>query len=174
MPAFEIYEVLDMKMVHIQEEWNFCWTAKKDLIKVADDYGWTVYHYVAYNGFYEIVEDLEMAKIYCKLRRKRTRRLLTFILSRDFNSCNNLLIQRDNNRNTPLHLLAKLGHYYDQLRDLGAELDWQVLRRQKFHSFGCTPNDWCSNSPTGKGALLHYSLRVQIKHSSEFFFELKF
>ncbi|KAL8111595.1 hypothetical protein AgCh_019348 [Apium graveolens] len=28
------------------------------MIKTADDYGWTVFHYVAYNGIHEIIEDL--------------------------------------------------------------------------------------------------------------------
>ncbi|KAL8111591.1 protein ACCELERATED CELL DEATH 6-like [Apium graveolens] len=31
---------------------------RKDLIKIADNHGWTAYHYVAYNGIYEIVKDL--------------------------------------------------------------------------------------------------------------------
>ncbi|XP_074331465.1 uncharacterized protein LOC141668464 [Apium graveolens] len=30
----------------------------KDLIKIADDYGWTAFHYAAYNGVYGIVEVL--------------------------------------------------------------------------------------------------------------------
>lgn len=34
---------------------------KKDLMKVADNYGWTVYHYVAYNDLHTIVEDLVRA-----------------------------------------------------------------------------------------------------------------
>lgn len=148
---------------------------KKDLMKVADNYGWTVYHYVAYNDLHTIVEDLVRAdKSVGYLSDKEYKRtplhvaayeghfsvmveffihypsswevadgngknilhlavekdrhgIVSSILSLHFVIWNNLLIQRDNEGYTPLHLIV-----YKELMDVRAEVDWQVLDQKNF------------------------------------------
>lgn len=56
---------------------------------------------------------------------KNQRRVITFILSQGSATSNNLLNQRDNEGNTPLHLIAKLACYIPELMDEG-KLDWKV------------------------------------------------
>lgn len=153
---------------------------KKDLIKVADNYGWTVYHYVAYNDLHNIVEDLvcvdksvgylsdtelkrtalhvaafeghtyvmsELMICYPDSQEiadgngknilhlaveKERQEVVSLILSLNFVTCNNLLIQRDKEGYTPLHLIAKSGHCYKELMDRRAALDWQILDHKNF------------------------------------------
>lgn len=152
----------------------------KDLINQRDYKGWTVFHYVAYNDHYTIVEDLagaaeEHVPYLRDWRKERTalhvaaykgnirvmeellkyfpdsldivdgrdrnilhiaveqdkKEVIRFILSRGCKATNNLLIQRDNEGNTPLHLIAKLGCFVKELMDL-KELDWEVLNNEHF------------------------------------------
>lgn len=56
---------------------------------------------------------------------KNQRRVITYILSQGSATRNNLLSQRDNEGNAPLHLIAKLACYIPELMDEG-KLDWKV------------------------------------------------
>ncbi|KAK1400684.1 hypothetical protein POM88_000289 [Heracleum sosnowskyi] len=153
---------------------------KKDLMNVSDDYGWTVYHYLAYNDLHKIVPDLvsvdksvgyrtdkehkrtplhvavyegklnvmkELIKYYPDsletvdgngqnilhiAAEKEREEVISFILSLGFETCNNLLLQKDKNGNTPLHLLAKLRDCYSELMEIRAKVDWQVLDDKNF------------------------------------------
>ncbi|KAK1400687.1 hypothetical protein POM88_000292 [Heracleum sosnowskyi] len=153
---------------------------KRDLMNVSDDYGWTVYHYLAYNDLHKIVHDLvsvdksvgyrtdkehkrtplHVAAYEGKLNvmkelkkyfpdsletvdgngqnilhiaaEKEREEVISFILSLGFETCNNLLIQKDKNGNTPLHLLAKLSDCYSELMEIRAKVDWQVLDDKNF------------------------------------------
>ncbi|KAK1401288.1 hypothetical protein POM88_000893 [Heracleum sosnowskyi] len=149
----------------------------KALTKVVDNYGWTAYHYVAYNNLDTIVEalvgdgaDKSVAYLQdneykrtalhvaaCKgnLRvlkklieyfpdsweiedgsgrnifhiavEQNRKEVIDFIMSRGFETSNNLMTKRDNNGNTPLHMIAKLGCYVPQLMGQTWDVDWEVL-----------------------------------------------
>ncbi|KAK1377966.1 hypothetical protein POM88_024710 [Heracleum sosnowskyi] len=154
---------------------------KGDLIKIPDNYGWTVFHYVAYNNLHKKVEylvgaDKDKSVVYQPDKEyKRTalhvaaytgnigvmqellrycpdslelvdgsgrnilhiaveqdrKPLISFILS--FGANNNLLIKRDNQGNTPLHMIANLGCYVPELMDPSQgdlEVDWEILDKQ--------------------------------------------
>lgn len=164
----------------ISESMKLLLDKKKDLIKVADNDGWTVYHYVAYNDLPTIVEDLvRVDKSVGNLSDKEHKRtplhvaayegkadvmaelisyfpdsweiadgngknilhlavekdqqvVINVIFSLDFVKWNNLLIQRDNEGYTPLHLIAKSGHCYKELMHHRAAVDWQVLDHKNF------------------------------------------
>ncbi|KAL8108570.1 hypothetical protein AgCh_024879 [Apium graveolens] len=153
---------------------------KKDLTKEADNYGWTVYHYAAYNNLHKIVEDLlcvdkfggnlpdkehkrtplhvaayqghddvmrvllsyypdswEIAdgngkNVFHLAVEKEQYGVVNLILSLNFAKWNNLLIQRDNDGYTPLHLITKSGNSYRRLMDARAAVDWQVLNNKNF------------------------------------------
>lgn len=152
---------------------------KQDLIKVADNYGWTAFHYVAYNDLYTVVEDLVSADKYsvaylADKKHERTplhvaaykgnvrvmkelvkyypdswetvdgngqnilhiaveqdeKEVIKFILLQGCKANSNLLIQRNKDGNTPLHMIAMLGCHVPELMDLKA-LDWEVLDGDK-------------------------------------------
>ncbi|XP_074362239.1 protein ACCELERATED CELL DEATH 6-like [Apium graveolens] len=150
----------------------------KDLVKVADKYGWTAFHYVAYYDYDTLVESLvradrsvayladkkysrtalhvaaykgsvgvmkELLKYFPDLVdildmsgrnvlhiavEKGQKDVIRFICSRGFKAINNLFIQKDiRDGNTPLHLIAMLGCYVEEVMDLKA-LDWEVLNNR--------------------------------------------
>lgn len=152
---------------------------RKDLMKVADNYGWTVYHYAAYNDLYTVVTDLASVDVSVGYQldneHKRTplhvaayeghtsvlaalmrvypdsweisdgngknlmhlavekdrKAVVSLILSRDIVG-KSLLMQRDKEGYTPLHLIAKSGHCYKELMEIRGALDWQVPDNKNF------------------------------------------
>lgn len=164
----------------------------KDLIKKADDYGWTAFHYVAYNDLHTIVEDLVVADKFVGHRtdkyhgrtalhiaayqgnvrvmkklveyypdsweivdchgnnilhitvEQNQKEVIKFILSQlNCKEINNLLIRKNKEGNTPLHLIAKLGCYVQEFMDLKT-LDWEIL------NYKClTPLDELDSGQTG-------------------------
>nr|XP_017223896.1 PREDICTED: protein ACCELERATED CELL DEATH 6-like isoform X2 [Daucus carota subsp. sativus] len=148
---------------------------RKYLIEEQDDNGWTVFHYVACNDLYTIVENLvsEDCKSAAYVRDKKYKRtalhvaaykgnvrvmeklvqyfpdcwdmvdkncqnimhiaveqdrkeVIRYILSQGCKAYGNLLMQRDKDGNTPLHLITKLGCYVQELMD-ERTIDWEVL-----------------------------------------------
>ncbi|KAL1804301.1 hypothetical protein ACET3Z_032948 [Daucus carota] len=146
----------------------------RDLIHRRDDNGWTVFHYVACNDLYTIVENLvgkDKSVGYLRDNKyKRTalhvaaykgnvrvmekllqyypscwdmvdkngqnimhiaveqnrKEVIRYILSQGCKAYRNLLMQRDKDGNTPLHLITKLGCYVQELMD-ERTIDWEVL-----------------------------------------------
>ena len=149
----------------------------KDLIKVQDNYGWTVFHYVTYNDLYTTIEVLAGAgksvaylSDYCNNRtalhvaaykgnirvieklveyfpdcwemvdknhqnilhiavEKDRKEVIRYFLAQGREAYGNLLIQGDMEGNTPLHLIAKLGCYVQELME-ERSLDWEVLNNE--------------------------------------------
>ncbi|XP_074378084.1 uncharacterized protein LOC141719603 [Apium graveolens] len=151
---------------------------RKELINVADNHGWTAFHFVAHSDACTLVKDLvsagkavgyrpdkrykriplhlaafdgnvkvmeELVKydpdtweildgkgrniLHMALEKDRTR-VISFILSRGFKANNNLFIQRDNEGNTPLHLMAKLRRYLPEIMNhskVYSELDCEII-----------------------------------------------
>lgn len=107
-------------------------------------YGRTALHVAAYEGnirvmekllkyfpgSWEIVDVRNQNILHIAIERDK-KEVIRFILSQDRKACNNLFIQRDEDGNTPLHLIAKLGCYVQELMDLKA-LDWEVLNNKNF------------------------------------------
>ncbi|KAL1804304.1 hypothetical protein ACET3Z_032951 [Daucus carota] len=146
----------------------------KDLIKVQDNYGWTVFHYVTYNDLYTTIEVLAGAgksvaylSDYCNNRtalhvaaykgnirvieklveyfpdcwemvdknhqnilhiavEKDRKEVIRYFLAQGREAYGNLLIQGDMEGNTPLHLIAKLGCYVQELME-ERSLDWEAM-----------------------------------------------
>ncbi|KAL8110484.1 protein ACCELERATED CELL DEATH 6-like [Apium graveolens] len=108
------------------------------------EYGRTALHVAAYEGNVRVMEKLlnffpgswdivnarDQNILHIAVERDK-KEVIRFILSRDFKASNNLFIQRDEDGNTPLHLIAKLGCYVKELMDLKA-LDWEVLNDESF------------------------------------------
>ncbi|KAL8110483.1 hypothetical protein AgCh_026266 [Apium graveolens] len=120
---------------------------KQYLVTESDNYGWTVLHYVAFNDLYPVVEDIAGANLWeivdvrgqniLHIAVERNKKgVIRFILSQGCKASNNLFIQRDVEGNTPLHFIAKLGCYVQELMDLKA-LDWEVLNYDNFTPLMC-------------------------------------
>lgn len=74
--------------------------------------------------------------------KQHQRNLIEFILSKDIKS--SLLIQRDNQGNTPLHLIAKFGFYLTHLQNTDDwNADWDVVNNTNF-----TPGDLLHQNQT--------------------------
>lgn len=163
----------------------------KGLMKITDNYGWTAFHYMAFNNIHGIVKRLvridksvgylvdtehrrtplhiaayegnllvmkELVKyfpdswdmvdgnfqniLHIGVQQRRLR-VIRYILSSGFEMRNKLLIQRDKEGNTPLHLIVKLSCYIPEFK-VFKTLDWNALNHQNL-----TPLQWVkeSNSP---------------------------
>lgn len=151
---------------------------RKELIHIADNHGWTPFHFAAHGNAFTLVKDLvgagksvgyrsdkrfkrtplhvaafcgnvkvmeELVKYYPDTwevvdgkgrnilhiaLEENQNRVIRFILSRGFEANNNLFIQRDNEGNTPLHLMAKLRRYLPEImnqREAYSEVDWEII-----------------------------------------------
>ncbi|KAL8107323.1 protein ACCELERATED CELL DEATH 6-like [Apium graveolens] len=186
----------------------------EDLPKVADNNGWTAFHFAAHNNLWASIKDLVNADkpvaYYADKKYKRTaihiasykghtvvlsellkylpdawesvdgnsqnilhiavkqkqKIVISFILSKDMKTT--LFSQRDIDGSTPLHLIAKLGYYTEELQNAGNwNADWDMVNDTNF-----TPKDMFHEKQTGSlidQALVGITLdRTQVQHTWDY------